>query len=42
MKLDKKDAHFVQFLLKRQIPGAPAVMLFLEQDQEKTRIVNVK
>jgi len=40
MKKDKKDVHFVQFLLKRQILDAPVVVLFLEQDQEKTEIVN--
>ena len=40
MKKDKKDVHFVQFLLKRQILDAPVVVLFLEQDQEKTKIVN--
>ncbi len=40
MKKDKKDVHFVQFLLKRQILDAPVVVLFLEPDQEKTKIVN--
>ena len=42
MKKDKKDVHFVQFLSKQLIPDAPAVMLFLEQNQERVNIVNAK
>ena len=42
MKTGKKDVRFVQFLLKRQILDALAVMLFLEQNQERVDIVNVK
>lgn len=40
MKMDKKDVRFVQFLLKRQILDVPVVMLFLEQNQERVKIVN--
>jgi len=40
MKQGKKDVHFVQFLLKQPIYDVPAVVLFLEQNQEKTKIVN--
>lgn len=39
MKKDKKDVHFVQFSLKRQILDVPAVVLFLEQDQEKIKLL---
>ena len=39
MKKDKKDVHFVQFLLKQLILDVLAVMVFLEQNQE-AKIVN--
>jgi len=41
-KVDKKDVHYVQFLLKPQILGVLVVMPFLEENQDQTKIAEIR
>jgi len=42
MKMDKKDVHIAQFLLKLKIRDVLAAILFLEQNQENLKIINTE
>lgn len=42
MRADKKDARYVQFLLKPRISDALVVMPFLEENRDQIKIVKIR